>query len=366
MEREYLVRAALDLLLDPISLAYEGEDEDEERELSRSATQFGDFTMAPTPCAQGTFREKLGDDNEPPHKHGEGSCSGFPYSTFYVDFKISVPDPEDGPQLESHDRYVNQLAEDKISQLKALFKLFRPGYFTLTADHVWLLDEEPKRKWRTELETLLLKMRRWGRRTDEDDEDDEDDEHSAEIGWPVYQEREKEIRTPDVLWLDHARSGDCYDLRAGEMDSFVSFFTKYWPPLQKAWEDRRVVFDRFGTSYERRSDTDRFIDLMIALEAIFSETGETSYKVAARCASFIYPPGEARQEHFKKIRKLFAQRNNILHGHMAKGLSNGVAPLFEDDVRRSIVKLLDHLKAGRQLKPEHFDQYFLRPWKYSP
>ncbi|OFW01429.1 MAG: hypothetical protein A3G20_00900 [Acidobacteria bacterium RIFCSPLOWO2_12_FULL_59_11] len=365
MEREYLVRAALEFGLD---LNYLEEGGAVERELCRPATQLGEFTMAPTPCAWNTFCERAGGEyveyhGVTPHEHGKGSCSGYPYSPFFVEFKISAADPEDQSKSMSHDRYVSQLAEDEISRLEALFILFRPGYVTLAADHVWLLDEEPKREWRTASERFWHDLHgRLG---------DEHDEHSAGISWTVDQEREG-IRAVGDNW--HSRLDPLspferelgYDLRAGEMDSFVSFFTEYWPPLRKAWGGLGVVFDRFKGSCVRLDDADRLIDLMIVLEAIYSESGETSYKVAARNSSFIFPPGEARQRAFETVHNLYSKRNDILHGRKPKELTSGNLDLFEDYVRRSIVKLLDCTKANQKLSPRDFDKYFLLPWQPSP
>ena len=106
--------------------------------------------------------------------------------------------------------------------------------------------------------------------------------------------------------------------------------------------------------------------LMIVLEAIYSESGETSYKVAARNSSFIFPPGEARQRAFETVHNLYSKRNDILHGRKPKELTSGNLDLFEDYVRRSIVKLLDCTKANQKLSPRDFAKYFLLPWQPSP
>ncbi len=125
----------------------------------------------------------------------------------------------------------------------------------------------------------------------------------------------------------------------------------------------KIPLSRFSSSTERADLADRLVDMIIVLEALFSEAGETSYKVAARSAAFTYPPGEARLQAFKRVQGFYNVRNAILHGRTPKNLTAENVDALQDHVRRILVKLLDHLRHGKGYAPGDFDHFLLFPWK---
>ena len=80
--------------------------------------------------------------------------------------------------------------------------------------------------------------------------------------------------------------------------------------LPKVNQSIDLALSRFNSSYERRELVDRLIDLVIALEALFGEQGDSlSLKVASRCACWLYPPGQERWDAFVAVRDMYRKRS---------------------------------------------------------
>jgi len=146
-----------------------------------------------------------------------------------------------------------------------------------------------------------------------------------------------------------------YPMTDENIRAFGDFFGKYWsfvsrPPIQSA-------IHHFSSSYERRTLTDRLIELMISLEALFGDKEYQRYKIPLRCSCVICPRGDARKETFHTIRAFYDARSAIIHGsklELPPNLASKV-DLFEEYVRRSILKFLQlcamrySIKSGADL-----------------
>lgn len=78
----------------------------------------------------------------------------------------------------------------------------------------------------------------------------------------------------------------------------------------------RIAISRFNLSYMRDTGEDRFIDLWIAIEALFSPTDkmELRYRIALRVAHLIGKPGDEREEIYRTLLSSYNLRSDVVHG----------------------------------------------------
>jgi hypothetical protein len=155
--------------------------------------------------------------------------------------------------------------------------------------------------------------------------------------------------------------GGLFVVEANEVDSLVSFVND----LKDVRTDPfAVALRRFHLYFDRDLIQDRAIDLIVALESMFSEDPEAiAYKIALRAACLIEPEAHKRKALFDFIRKAYRARNSIVH---AKGESAWLEDRtynpaltnlesLEDVVRRSLLILLRSAQRGTILKPLDLD-----------
>ena len=155
-----------------------------------------------------------------------------------------------------------------------------------------------------------------------------------------------------------------YPLNDAALREFTELFDEYWGPLEGL--DRRVKrrLSRFSSSYERRELEDRLIDLVIALEALLNdgESDSVSFKIATRCAGWLYPPGERRVSLFRFIKSVYGLRSDAVHASRRNRREPTTAELdrLECVVRASLIKFLDHRKAhGGTPDAQYLDEMIL-------
>ena len=104
-----------------------------------------------------------------------------------------------------------------------------------------------------------------------------------------------------------------------------------------------VPMRRFIESQEKPA-ADRFIDLLVALEALYGDEDSTSaaHKIAFRAATVVGTSPSRREKLFPLIKKIYGQRSRILHGRSA-GTSLDNMRELEDVVRDSLVWFLERL-----------------------
>ena len=126
---------------------------------------------------------------------------------------------------------------------------------------------------------------------------------------------------------------------------FVGFFNLYWAILQEKPQKKprpvHIALPRFSSSYDKTTLTERLIELMIAMEAMFGDREYHTYKIPLRCACLLFPPGEARKGTFNRIKAIYDDRSRILHGeHLETRYTSEDVRAFEDLVRKSILKFM--------------------------
>jgi len=123
-----------------------------------------------------------------------------------------------------------------------------------------------------------------------------------------------------------------------------------------------VPLGLFSGSYYRTRPVDSGIDLVVALEAMFSEGAESiAYKIAFRAACVLETNGQERYKLFRVIKTAYTHRNALVHGGSARPkaadwfASNG--DQLRGITRRSLLFLIRRLRDGVKLTPEKIDRW---------
>lgn len=276
----------------------------------------------------------------------------YPRAPWFLEVMAAIqePEPEDtqwdhpadrfgflgsGPEEEAEyiktarwNRKASAELTNLFNEFQAAARLFRPGHISVVPYEVWSVDP----------------------RTDA----------LSPAGLPSTRKPPRTATPMRSWWSGDDLSGP-FDVE--NLQALIDFLKSSWTAVARS-PAFRIPLLRFSQSIDRFEHTDRLIDLMVALEALFSEAGETSYKVAIRCASFVYPPSQARYGAFRRMVELYRRRNDILHGRSVSSLTTSNLDLLEDHVRGSLAKVLEQLRNGQPYpKPSDFDKYILLPWQ---
>ncbi len=110
----------------------------------------------------------------------------------------------------------------------------------------------------------------------------------------------------------------------------------------KDWSFVRVAINRFMSSTYRDNLVDRMVDLNVSLECMFSSPGETSMKLANRCATLAGENNRKREEYWNFIKNEYKLRNNVLHGRSAESkVDLKTINELENIIRMCICKFLN-------------------------
>ena len=149
---------------------------------------------------------------------------------------------------------------------------------------------------------------------------------------------------------------DPYTLNKGEIQDLKSLYSELAPVSPKPHID--IAIRRFNDSYGRLDPVDRFIDYMIAFEALFSEgPGDLRYKISLRCATFLEDDQEKALRIYTILKRAYTDRNDVLHGKKDTLSVKENLPDIEEFLRHSIRKFLRLARDGKVLKPEDLDKY---------
>jgi len=165
-----------------------------------------------------------------------------------------------------------------------------------------------------------------------------------------------------------------YRLNHEDIDKISIIYQK----LKNPPEFLRVPINRLNSAFLKEDPRDKFIDYMIAFEALFSEgPGDLRYKIPLRAARYLGRTPEERRDLFKLFKLAYDVRSDIVHGrgkiqkesrkelkerygdYQEPILIEKLANDIEDLLRNAILKCLDRdIKNQNQLKQEIEDQFF--------
>ena len=140
-----------------------------------------------------------------------------------------------------------------------------------------------------------------------------------------------------------------YHIHDDNIGSITEFFDKYVAVIPEMGTAVQLALSRFNSSYDRRELVDRLIDLVIALEALFTdrEQGSVTFKVALRCAWWLKPPGDKRVDVFNFIKKAYSARSAVVHGQSSNGPTREQLDELESTVRACLVKFLERKRQNQ-------------------
>ena len=127
-------------------------------------------------------------------------------------------------------------------------------------------------------------------------------------------------------------------------------------------ENIQVPIEVFNSSFYRSQPIDHGIDLLVALEALFSESAESiSLKVALRCSCILTTNVEERKRIFKLVRDAYKHRNTIVHGTRQRSTATQWFHQHFSDletiVRRSLCCYIKLYEMGNEMIPSRIDDY---------
>jgi len=126
------------------------------------------------------------------------------------------------------------------------------------------------------------------------------------------------------------------------LKDFIIFFKNYWTVVHTKKQPIYSALLRFSSSYEGLTLEERMVDLVIALEALFNDGGDSlAFKVALRCSCLVYPPGQSRKKCYDDLIRFYRDRSIILHGHqIKKPYTSDTINGLEEIVRKAILLFL--------------------------
>ena len=120
---------------------------------------------------------------------------------------------------------------------------------------------------------------------------------------------------------------------------------------------KSVAITRWFKSMAHNSSMeDKFIDLRIALEAIFippgNDFGEKAFKLSSICAWYLGKNVDKRKEYFNKVRKFYRKSSNIIHASESK-VNNEEFKLLEEIQYiccKSIISVISGRKVSKNIE----------------
>jgi hypothetical protein len=115
---------------------------------------------------------------------------------------------------------------------------------------------------------------------------------------------------------------------------------------------------RFNTAYEKTKKADKFLDLMITYEALFSGKGSDSvnHKLVWDSQDFLGNDSTQCKDLYDKMKKLYGIRNLLVHGDN-DDVDNTSVEQTEDYMRRSIRGYLHEMHNNSFTKNDEFTEY---------
>jgi len=160
----------------------------------------------------------------------------------------------------------------------------------------------------------------------------------------IYRNFTKWTRNSSIFIKRNWRIGDRkynVDVQFNRMWKFYKNYLKLNID-NKDWSFVRVAINRFMSSTSRDKLVDRMVDLNVSLECMFSSSGETSMKLANRCATLAGENNRKREEYWNFIKNEYKLRNDVLHGRSAESkVDLKTINKLENIIRMCICKFLN-------------------------
>lgn len=138
-----------------------------------------------------------------------------------------------------------------------------------------------------------------------------------------------------------------------EIGRLRTFYARIFPTLLEPKSlpiHIQIGIEYFNSSFQKIKPHERFIDLMIALDALFGVKYETTYRVPLRVACFLEKEPSTRIEIKNKIEEILKLRGGLFHGDIHPQTKEqeieSARNYLENIVRKSLVRLLTLFSTG--------------------
>jgi hypothetical protein len=123
--------------------------------------------------------------------------------------------------------------------------------------------------------------------------------------------------TEQQCGMFEVRSRPLCILSSQEIDDLKRLFTRIKAVRAETFQ---IALERLNFGMERRLKTDRFLDYMIGLEALYvpDGTNEVTFRLSLRVAFTVAQGKRERKETFRFMKRMYGQRSNIAHGNKMK------------------------------------------------
>jgi len=137
-----------------------------------------------------------------------------------------------------------------------------------------------------------------------------------------------------------------YRLDEGEGQRLVSLWSKLKSIEVRKRDFIGTAIRRYSYAGERSRVEDRFVDLMIAAEALFlgeqgkGTSGEIAYRISMRFAHFVDTPGTTRRVRYQQMKEAYGLRSAVVHGSSVR------KPKAAPDLAVVTARLSEHLRLA--------------------
>ena len=102
---------------------------------------------------------------------------------------------------------------------------------------------------------------------------------------------------------------------------------------------------------ERRDQSDRLIDAVIAWESLFGATNESTLRVSASLARLLHPQGKSRETARERYNKIYQARSNIVHANETKTSAAQLDEYGKEAIEASLRVMALLLGTHKELLP---------------
>ena len=167
--------------------------------------------------------------------------------------------------------------------------------------------------------------------------------HDPETGSPTFTWMRWGLLTPKPI-VEPLYKRPPFHIHDDTIPALQGFFNAYHHVVSQMPTSVQLAFTRFNASYEKRDMVDRLVDLIIALEALFTDgnSGGLTFKVALRCGFWLKPPGNERKALFRTVKQAYKMRSDAVHARKGEAPTERRLEELEGIVRDCLRKYLDH------------------------
>lgn len=176
---------------------------------------------------------------------------------------------------------------------------------------------------------------------------------SGHFGW------ENTVMGKSYYYLKTSEHADLFDL----LSKYKGFWdtNKIGPKSSRQLKRINLARYYFGKNFQTADLVERYIFLSIALEALYGEARyELKYRYANRAALLLGDDTQTRKTIYKKVKKAYDKRSDILHGGITWRIEPKEVLTYTEIIRQTILRFISlhsrgYVNISRMLDESIFD-----------